>query len=154
MNAFTFTNSISLRLLHLAAGLTVCLAGCAAIDDKAQTLFASRASAAGVVGGRLLLGEASYAQARMGTLHLHSRDAPAFDCMGALQLTASTSGVASMTCSDGQSVAIPFQLLGALRAAGRAPMGASQFSFTYGLPPDMAAPYLGLAVERLLPPAE
>jgi len=54
-----------------------------------------------------------------------------------------------MTCSDGQTAVVPFQLLGALRAAGRGAMGATVFALTYGLPPEMAAPYLGVGVERL-----
>ena len=130
-----------------------CLGGCALVEDTAQNLLASRTSAAAVAGGRLLEGQVVYNQSRAGTLHLHSLDAPVLDCFGDLRLTSTSGGVASMTCTDGQTAVVPFQLLGALRAAGRGPMGEAMFSLTYGLPPEMAAPYLGVAIEQLARPS-
>jgi hypothetical protein len=133
--------------------VAVFLGGCALIEDTAQDLLASRTSAAAVAGGRLLEGQVVYNQSRAGTLRLHSLDAPVLDCFGDLRLTSTSGGVASMSCSDGQTAVVPFQLLGALRAAGRGPMGEAVFSLTYGLPPEMAAPYLGVAIEQLARPS-
>lgn len=135
------------RLSLAAVGLGV--AGCSTVDDTLQRVLAARTTAMAVVGGRVLLGQASYTQPRAGTVDLHSPEAPAYDCTGSLTLTATMGGVASLVCSDGQSVAIPFQLLGAMRAAGRVTAGESVAALTYGLSPDLAAPYLGMPVERL-----
>jgi len=60
--------------------------------------------------------------------------------------------VASLTCNDGQTAAVPFQMMGALRAAGRGMMGDTPAALTYGLPPEIAAPLLGVPVERLVRP--
>lgn len=130
------------------------LAGCAVVDDTVQNVFSSRAGAAAVVSGRLLKGQITYTQPRMGTIHLRSEDSPVLACSGALNLTATSTGVASLACSDGQSVVVPFQLLSPLRAAGRGNKGGAVFSLTYGLPPEMAAPFLGVEMERLMPPPE
>jgi len=126
------------------------LGGCALVEDTAQSLLASRTSATAVAGGRLLEGQAVFNQARTGNLHLHSLDAPTLDCFGELRMTSTSGGVASLRCSDGQTAVVPFQLLGSLRAAGRGMMGEAVFSLTYGLPPEMSAPYLGVGIERLV----
>lgn len=133
--------------------LVLSMGGCALVEDTAQDLLASRTHATAVAGGRLLEGQVVYNQSRAGTLHLHSLDAPVLDCFGDLRLTSTSGGVASMTCSDGQTAVVPFQLLGALRAAGRGAMGEAVFSLTYGLPPEMAAPYLGVAIEQIARPS-
>jgi hypothetical protein len=141
------------RTAWCALLVAVGLGGCAFVEDKAQDLLASRTSATAVAGGRLLEGQVVYNQSRAGTLRLHSLDAPVLDCFGDLRLTSTSGGVASMSCSDGQMAVVPFQLLGALRAAGRGAMGEAVFSLTYGLPPEMAAPYLGVAIEQLARPS-
>ena len=145
------------RRLHCAwpgvlvsLALVVLLTGCAAVENAAQLVFASRTSATAVVGGRILEGEAAYNQARSGTVHLHSVEGAPLSCSGELRLTATTSGVASLTCNDGQTAAVPFQMMGALRAAGRGTMGETPIALTYGLSPEIAAPYLGVGVERLV----
>lgn len=139
--------------LLLAVSAALSLGACALVEDTAQDLLASRTLATAVAGGRLLQGQVVYNQSRAGTLHLHSLDAPVLDCFGDLRLTSTSGGVASMTCSDGQTAVVPFQLLGALRAAGRGPMGEAVFSLTYGLPPEMAAPYLGVSIDQLARPS-
>ena len=134
----------------MSLALVVLLTGCAAVENAAQLVFASRTSATAVVGGRILEGEAAYNQARSGTVHLHSVEGAPLSCSGELRLTATTSGVASLTCNDGQTAAVPFQMMGALRAAGRGTMGETPIALTYGLSPEIAAPYLGVGVERLV----
>ena len=153
MRLLSTPGSARQRMPWAALLVAGCLGGCALVEDTAQNLLASRTSAAAVAGGRLLEGQVVYNQSRAGTLHLHSLDAPVLDCFGDLRLTSTSGGVASMTCTDGQTAVVPFQLLGALRAAGRGPMGEAMFSLTYGLPPEMAAPYLGVAIEQLARPS-
>ena len=132
---------LAFRCTSLVAGAVLLLGACALLDDSVQNVFASRAGAAAVVSGRLLQGQISYTQPRMGTIHLQTPDAPTLACSGTLNLTATSSGVASLTCNNGQTASIPFQLLSPLRAAGRGTMGDTGFALTYGLPPEMAAPF-------------
>ncbi|MCY7304626.1 MAG: hypothetical protein LH632_00450 [Rhodoferax sp.] len=141
------------RLVLALAVTPVLLGACSTLDDTAQDILASRASAAGVVAGRLLQGKAIFNRPRAGNIHLHSSDAPSLDCAGTLTMTATHSGVANLSCNDGQTVLVPFQLLGPMRATGRGRMGDAVFSLTYGLPPDMAGPYLGVPAGRLMSPA-
>lgn len=140
------------RALLAASALGLLLGGCALVEDTAQWVQASRTPATAVLGGRILEGEAVYNQSRSGIVHLHSIDGAPLSCSGELRLTASTSGVASLTCNDGQTAAVPFQMMGALRAAGRGMMGDTPAALTYGLPPEIAAPLLGVPVERLVRP--
>ena len=135
------------------SALSLLLGGCAFVEDTAQRVLASRTSATAVLGDRVLEGEVAYNQPRSGAVHLHSIDGPPMSCAGELRLTATTSGVASLTCNGGQTAGVPFQLMGALRASGRGRMGDTPVTLTYGLPPEIAAPWLGVAVERLARPA-
>jgi hypothetical protein len=138
------------RALVASLALSVLLTGCAAVENAAQLVLASRTSATAVVGGRILEGEAAYNQSRSGAVHLHNVDGAPLSCSGELRLTATASGVASLTCSDGQTAVVPFQLMGALRAAGRGMMGETPVALTYGLSPEIAAPFLGVGVEQLV----
>ena len=130
--------------------LAACLGACTTIDETASAVFASNTPAAAVFGGRVLQGQASFTHARSGTVQLQSNDAPSLACFGPLRLTATSSGVASLSCSDGQTFAIPFQVLSPLRGSGRTQVGAAVFALTYGLQPDLAEAYLGLPEGRLV----
>jgi hypothetical protein len=127
------------------------MVSCATVKETASAVFASNAQATGLVGGRVLQGQVSFTRARSGWVHLQSVDAPSLACFGALDLTATSSGVATLSCSDGQSAAIPFQVLSPLRGAGRSQPGEAAYGLTYGLPADSAAAHLGVPVERLAP---
>ena len=142
------------RLPGCAGALLFLLGGCALLEDNVQNVFASRTSASAVVSGRLLQGEISWIQGRIGQIHLQTDDKPLLACAGSLQMTATVSGVATMRCNNDKVAVVPFALQGPLRAAGRGQMGDSEFLLTYGFSPAIAAPYLGVAVERLLPPPE
>lgn len=143
------------RLLQTCTfALVIPLAACALLEDSVQNVFASRTSATAVVSGRLLQGQISWIQGRIGQIHLHTPDMPLLECSGSLQMTATVNGVATMRCNNGKTAVVPFALQGPLRAAGRGQMGDAEFTLTYGFPPEIAAPYLGVAVERLLPPPE
>jgi hypothetical protein len=129
----------------------MCLGACTSIDEAALGVFASNAPASGLFAGRVMQGHASFIRAREGSLYLQSTDGPSLACFGALRLTATLGGVANLSCSDGQSLAIPFQVLSPLRGAGRVQLGEAMFGLTYGLAAETASAYLGLPVERLLP---
>ncbi len=135
----------------LLAGAALAISACTTVDEAALAVFASHAPAAVVVAGRLMQGTASFTRAREGTLHVQSADAPGLACFGEMRLTATSAGVASLSCSDGQAVSIPFQVLSPLRGTGRAQAGNTHYALTYGLAPDMAAAYLGVPVGRMLP---
>lgn len=132
--------------------LATLASGCALIDDTVLNATASRTQASAVVHGQLLRGVAYYTQGRVGQVHLKTEEASQLACAGTMTLTGTQQGVAQMNCSNGQSVEVPFTLLGPLRATGRGRMGNADFLFTYGLPPEQAGPFLGLPAYRLLPP--
>ena len=136
-----------------AIALAAACTGCTTLDETASNLFSSKTEVAAVFAGRVLQGQANFTSAREATVRLQSKDLPSLACFGALRFTATHSGVAGFSCSDGQMVSIPFQSLSPMRGSGRSQTGNSQFTLTYGLPPEMAAPYLGLPVEQLMRPA-
>ena len=142
-----------MRKLAILAGASACLLGCAAVAEKSGELFSSNAPAIGVLDGRILWGQANFTSAREATVQLQSTDAPVLTCSGTLRYTASSSGMLGLACNDGRSVSSAFQSLSPLSGASRSQAGAPGFAFTYGLPPEKAAGYLALPVERLLRPA-
>ena len=132
--------------------LMLLLSACSTVEQTAADIFASRTPAGAVVFGRVLQGQASFTSARVATIHLQSSESPALSCFGALRFTASSSGIATLSCSDGMAVAIPFQALGPLRGVGRSQNGQTMFSMAYGLPADMLATYLGVPVDHVKVP--
>jgi hypothetical protein len=106
-----------------------------------------------VYSGRLLQGQVIFSAPRQASIHLQGSATPALSCFGALHFTASTSGIANLSCNDGSAVVVPFQALGPLRGSGRSQGGQPAFSLAYGLPPEMLATYLGVASEQLKPPS-
>lgn len=142
-----------MRVFATVALAAVLLASCSAIDETASKVFSSNADATGVFAGRVLQGKANFTSAHEATIRLQSDDAPALSCFGSLRFTATSGGVAGFLCSDGSSVSMPFQSLSPLRGSGRGQIGHAAVALTYGLPPEMAAAYLGLPVERLARPA-
>ena len=140
---------LPVRRMVWAACALAGLASCSTMDEVTSVIVSSNARAAALLGNRVLQGQASFIQGRVGTLRLHSLDAPGLACFGPLQMTATSSGVATLACSDGQSIAIPFQVLSPMRGVGRSHLGEAVYGFTYGLSRDLAAAHLGVPVERL-----
>jgi len=138
-----------LLLLPALVGLAMGLTACSTVEETASYLLTSNTQATALIAGRVLQGQARFTDARQGTLHLQTDDAPGLACFGPIRFTATGSGVASLSCSNGESVAIPFQSLSPLRGAGREQAGDRVLALTYGLAPDLAATYLGVPVERL-----
>ena len=127
------------------------MAACSTVDEAAANVFASRTQATALHAGQVLQGQASFTAARAGTVQLQSATTPPLSCFGAIRYTATSSGVATLSCSDGAAVAVPFDAVGPLRGAGRVQLGAGVFSLTYGLPPDMVAAYLGVPLAQVQP---
>lgn len=130
------------------------LAGCSTFDETVSNVFSSNADASAVFAGRVLLGKANFTDAHAATIRLQSGETPSLGCLGTLRFTATRGGVVSFTCSDGLTVSIPFQSLSPLRGSGRSQIGNAVFALAYGLPPDAAAAYLAVPVERLARPKE
>ena len=130
------------------------LAGCSTLDETVSNLFSSNADASAVFAGRVLLGKANFTDTHAATIRLQSGETPSLGCLGTLRFTATRGGVVSFTCSDGLTVSIPFQSLSPLRGSGRSQIGNAVFALAYGLPPDAAAAFLAVPVERLARPKE
>ena len=144
--------STPLPRLLLVAGLLASLAGCATVSEKGTDLFSSNTPATAVFDGRVLFGQANFTSAREATLQLQASDAPGLACSGVLRFNASMGGTVGFTCSDGRAATVPFQAFSALSGAGRNQAGAGEFALTYGLAPDKAAGFLGVAADRLVRP--
>ena len=126
------------------------LSGCSAVDETTSKLLSSNTGATAVFGAQLLQGQANFTGTREATILLQGIDAPGLSCFGNLRFSATASGVVGFSCNDGQSVSIPFQSLSPLRGSGRRQMGDKVFALTYGFPAETAAPFLGIATERLV----
>ncbi len=133
--------------------IALCLNGCVSVGEKFNSVLASNAAAAAVVDGRILQGQASFTSEREATVLLQSVAEPSLTCFGPLRYSASSAGSVFLTCNNGLSVTVAFRSLSALSGQGRGLLGRSEFSLTYGLEPLQAAAFLGVAPERLIPPA-
>ncbi len=148
----TALRSALLRTLSIIAASVAGLSGCALVGETTTNLVASRTPAIAVFDGRVLHGRAVFTSAREATVQLQEADAAGLSCSGALRFGATHTGATSFQCSDGRSGAVPFESLSQLSGAGRGVVGNAAFAWTYGLPPEKAAGYLALPVERLQPP--
>lgn len=128
----------------------VAVSGCATVDETTSKLLSSNTGATAVFGAQLLQGKANFTGTREATIRLQGIDAPGLTCFGNLRFSATASGVVAFSCNDGQSVSIPFQSLSPLRGSGRRQVGDKVFALTYGFPAETAAPFLGIASERLV----
>lgn len=127
------------RRILLLAGLFL-LGGCAALNDATMRALATSAPAMAVVGERLLTGQALLYTDRSGKLTLTSDGEKPLSCMGVMRYTATNSGAATLRCSDGMQVQLPFNALGDASGYGGAAGG--PVSFTYGLAAEPARAWL------------
>lgn len=145
--------SVFLRRLMSFSVVVLGLSGCSTANETVTRWLSSQAEAIGVIDDRILRGQATFPNEREATIHLQSSDAgrPTLTCLGALRFTASNSGVVDFSCSDGRSLMMPFQSRSLLSGVGRGVVGNADFAWTYGLPSERAASFLGLPIERLMP---
>lgn len=144
--------AVTLQRCGAAMLIMLLLSACSTVEQTAADIFASRTPAGVFFLGRVLQGQVSFTSARQATIHVQSNDSPALACFGAMRFTASSSGIATLSCSNGMAVAIPFQALGPLRGAGRSQDAQAMVSMAYGLPADMLATYLGVPVDQVKVP--
>jgi hypothetical protein len=110
----------------------------------AFNLFSIREPVYAMVGEVLLAGEAIGHWDRAGTLAVHSTQDDSLGCTGDFHFTGLKKGVAHIHCTDGSNVDLEFEGLGPLSGFGQGPTPRGTVSFTFGLTPDEAAPYLHL----------
>lgn len=131
-----------MKTFALSALLILTVAGCARINDAGMRLVASSAPAMALVQDTLLSGKAVMSVDRSGTLNLESDTEPKVKCMGTMRYTATTSGVATLKCSNGADVLMPFTTISETQGYGSSRTAQGVASFTFGLAPMDAAAYL------------
>ncbi len=142
---------VSARAGVLTMATVLLLTGCATVTEKTTVWLSSNTEVIGTLGGRILRGEANFAREREATFQLQTA-APSLSCFGPLRYTATRSGVVDLSCSDGRSFVLVFVPLSPVSGMARDMSGRSDFTLTYGLPPEKAAGYLAVSLERLVPP--
>ena len=107
--------------------------------------FSSTGSVIAIVAGELFLGEAEGSIGGTGTVWIQSRARPEVSCHGRFGYSAEGGGAGSMRCTDGNTLTFQFQRLGLKRGHGAGNSTWGPLSFTYGLSPSEAGPYLRAA---------
>ena len=134
----------------LAAGLaaSIGLAGWAQRADA--QLFSSTGPVIAILGGELLVGEATGHLGGWGTLALRSHGKAQRTCAGEFSYSEALGDAGQLKCSDGASAEFRFQRLSLMRGYGTGASGRSALSFTYGLSAEESAPYLELPAGKEL----
>ena len=125
-----------------ALGIGIAFAGCSGAVHAGP--LSSTAPVIAILGGELLVGEATAHLAGWGTLDLRSRSNPALTCVGEFSATEALGDAGQLRCSDGASATFEFQRLGLRRGYGAGQSSRGALSFTYGLNAEESAPYLKL----------
>jgi hypothetical protein len=107
-------------------------------------LLSSKGPVIAMLGGELLVGEATAHLAGWGTIALRSPANPALTCVGEFSATEALGDAGQLKCSDGASATFEFQRLGLRRGYGAGRSSRGPLSFTYGLSAEESAPYLRL----------
>lgn len=132
----------TMKTFALSALLVLTVTGCAKINDAGMRLVASSAPAMAVVHDTLLSGTAVVFIDRSGTLNLESSEEPRVKCMGSMRYTATKTGIATLKCSNGADVLIPFTAISETQGYGRSRSAQGLASFTFGMAPEDAVAYL------------
>jgi hypothetical protein len=125
-----------------ALGIGIALAGCSGAVDAGR--LSSTGPVIAILGGELLVGEATAHLAGWGTIALRSRSNPALTCVGEFSTTEALGDAGQLRCSDGASATFEFQRLSLRRGYGAGKSSRGALSFTYGLNAEDSAPYLKL----------
>ena len=128
----------------LLTGLALSIGLAAWAGDAGAQLFSSKGPVIAILGGELLVGEATAHLAGWGTITLRSRSDPALTCVGEFSATEALGDAGQLRCSDGASATFEFQRLSLRRGYGAGKSSRGALSFTYGLNAEESAPYLKL----------
>ena len=107
-------------------------------------LFSVKEPVYAVVNEVLLVGEAIGHWDRAGTITVHSTLDASLVCSGSFRFTHARRGVATIQCSDGSVGDLEFDALGVVSGHGSGTTSKGPVSFTFGLSPAEATPYLNL----------
>jgi hypothetical protein len=129
--------TIPIRILAAFIGLT-----CAA-PASASPLSATRDVIA-ILAGELFVGEAEGHLDGSGTLVIHAQLNPALTCRGEFTSRDKTGGAGQLRCSDGAIATFNFARLSVFRGSGAGAHSRGPMSFSYGMDPEQASPYLNL----------
>ena len=133
----------------LATGLAVSIGLAAWTGDADAQLLSSTGPVIAILGGELLVGEATGHLGGWGTIALHSPAKAGRTCVGEFSFTEALGDAGQLRCSDGASAAFRFHRLSLRRGYGAGSSGNS-LSFTYGLSAEDSAPYLTLPAGKAL----
>lgn len=129
--------------------LTAILAVSVSLSGFATPASAGLLSATGkviaILSGELFVGEAEGHLSGAGTLSIHSQKRPTLTCSGDFTSSSVTKqGAGKLKCSDGNASTFQFQRLSLRSGHGTGTLKKGSMSFSYGLTPDEARPYLKL----------
>jgi hypothetical protein len=128
----------------------VALGAAAWTGHAGAQLFSSTGPVIAILGGELLVGEATGHLGGWGTIALHSRAKADRTCVGEFSYSEALGDTGQLRCSDGVSAAFRFQRLTMMRGYGAGSSSGSALSFTYGLNAEESAPYLKLPAGKEL----
>jgi len=129
-------------IFSVGLAVVAALAGCSGAVHAGP--LSSTAPVIAILGGELLVGEATAHLAGWGTIALRSRSNPALTCVGEFSATEALGDAGQLRCSDGAGAAFEFQRLSLRRGYGAGKSSRGALSFTYGLNAEESAPYLKL----------
>jgi hypothetical protein len=132
------------------AGLAASLGLTGWAEPASAQMFSSTLPVIAILGGELLVGEATGHLGGWGTLKLRSHGKALRTCAGEFSYSEALGDAGELKCSDGASAEFRFQRLSPMRGYGTGAAGRSALSFTYGLSAEESAPYLELPAGKEL----
>jgi hypothetical protein len=132
----------------LAVALAIGMSGWT--GSAGAQLFSSTGPVIAILGGKLLVGEATGHLGGWGTLTLHSRSSAGPTCVGEFSRTDAHGDAGELRCSDGARAAFHFQRLSLTRGYGAGNSELSALTFTYGLSAEESEPYLRIPPGKIL----
>jgi len=120
-----------------------CLSGCVMNESGAKMgLFSATAPVFAILTDDLYTGTAIGYMDRTGSIELTSSLDSASKCVGEFHYTGSKTGVATVSCNDGNLAKLQFNALGPLSGYGVGRSTRGPASFTFGLTLEQASKYL------------
>jgi hypothetical protein len=129
----------------LTAILAVSIGVLGAATPASAGLLSATGKVIAILAGELFVGEAEGHLSGAGTLSIHSQGRPDLTCAGDFTSSSVTKqGAGKLQCSDGNTSTFEFQRLSLRSGHGTGTLKKGSMSFSYGLTPDEARPYLKL----------